>query len=84
MIENQKTFLNLTEREEISADVELDDNRSKPFVKREVNGNDPLDAEFVVVKIESFDVNCEILDEELGTSNIPDLTITETNQADDL
>lgn len=42
---------------------ELAEDTTKQISTREVSGEDPLDAGFVEVKIENFDVNCEIADE---------------------
>lgn len=84
MIENQKKLLNIIEsvQDEIETAIDQHDNNIKPLLKRSINGEDPLDAEFVVVKIESFDVNSE--NDEHGILNLPDLNKTESHQINDL
>lgn len=57
LIEKQKVFIQL-EREKDNVDEPIDDNGTKGFVKFEVLGEDPLEEEFLMVKIESIDVSC--------------------------
>lgn len=73
MIEKQKNFIHQLEREHKENEI------AKSFIKLEIPGEDPLEEELVLVKIESIDVNCN---EELEALDTEDLLRSESHLDD--